>query len=71
MIVRKNVADNNFLFFVGAAAFRGQDTLKNMRETIEAHVHDSKNTMFQQAVDVMLNQLSGLRVCYILSYVIL
>lgn len=66
MVVQKNVVDNNFLFFVGAAAFRGQDSLKNMRETIQAHVHNSKNTMFQQAVDVMLDQLSDLMVCHIL-----
>lgn len=66
MIVQKNVVDDNFLFFAGAAAFRGQDTLNNMRETIEEHVHNSKNTMFQQAADEMLVQLSGLRVCHIL-----
>lgn len=66
MIVQKNVVDDNFLFFAGAAEFRGQDTLKNMRETIEAHVHNSKNTMFQKAADVMLKQLSDLRVCHIL-----
>ncbi|XP_044037081.1 nuclear GTPase SLIP-GC-like isoform X3 [Siniperca chuatsi] len=44
-----------------AAEIRGQDSLKNMRDTIEKHVHDSKNTMFEQAKDVMLNQLRCLK----------
>ncbi|XP_044037089.1 nuclear GTPase SLIP-GC-like isoform X3 [Siniperca chuatsi] len=50
-----------FCFIVEAAGFRGQDSLKNMRDTIEKHVHDSKNTMFEQAKDVMLNQLRCLK----------
>uniref|UniRef100_A0A8P4KFZ6 Dynamin N-terminal domain-containing protein n=1 Tax=Dicentrarchus labrax TaxID=13489 RepID=A0A8P4KFZ6_DICLA len=44
-----------------AADFRGQGSVKNMRDTIEKHVYDSKNIMFQQAKDKMLNQLTKLK----------
>ncbi|XP_027140963.1 nuclear GTPase SLIP-GC isoform X2 [Larimichthys crocea] len=44
-----------------AATFTGQDTLKNMRETIEQHVNGLKNIMFQQAKDEMLTQLRLLK----------
>uniref|UniRef100_A0A8P4G836 Dynamin N-terminal domain-containing protein n=1 Tax=Dicentrarchus labrax TaxID=13489 RepID=A0A8P4G836_DICLA len=44
-----------------AADFKGKDSLKNMRDTIEKHVHDSKNIMFQQAKNEMLNQLRDLK----------
>ncbi|XP_051243556.1 nuclear GTPase SLIP-GC-like isoform X31 [Dicentrarchus labrax] len=44
-----------------AAIFTGPGSLKNMRDTIEKHVHDSKNIMFQQAKDKMLNQLRWLK----------
>ncbi|KAF3700184.1 Nuclear GTPase SLIP-GC [Channa argus] len=43
-----------------AVEFRGPDKLKNMRDTIELHVHDLKNVMFEKAKDVMLNHLMKL-----------
>ncbi|XP_023204882.1 nuclear GTPase SLIP-GC-like isoform X1 [Xiphophorus maculatus] len=43
-----------------AAAFTGTGTLQNMRETIENHVHGSKNTMFENAKRVMMNHLHNL-----------
>ncbi|XP_014861719.1 PREDICTED: nuclear GTPase SLIP-GC-like isoform X1 [Poecilia mexicana] len=45
-----------------AAACTGRGTLQNMRETIENHVHRSKNTMFEDAKKVMMNQLQNLMV---------
>ncbi|XP_050923038.1 uncharacterized protein LOC108886319 isoform X2 [Lates calcarifer] len=47
--------------YTKAAKFRGQDTLKNMRDTIEKHVHDSKDTMFDMAKNEMLRQLDELK----------
>ncbi|KAM8723458.1 nuclear GTPase SLIP-GC-like isoform 2-T2 [Acanthopagrus schlegelii] len=44
-----------------AAGFREKDSLKNMRNTIEQHVHSSKNSMFKQAKDTMLGQLRSLK----------
>ncbi|XP_030591491.1 nuclear GTPase SLIP-GC-like isoform X2 [Archocentrus centrarchus] len=44
-----------------AAAFRGKDSLKNMRETIERHVH-SKKDMFELAKNTMLEKLHNLMV---------
>ncbi|KAK2833466.1 hypothetical protein Q5P01_017355 [Channa striata] len=43
-----------------AADFRGPDKLKNMRNTVELHVCDLKNVMFEQAKEVMLNHLMKL-----------
>ncbi|KAK2833465.1 hypothetical protein Q5P01_017354 [Channa striata] len=43
-----------------AADFRGPDKLKNMRNTVELHVHDLKNVMFEHAKEVMLNHLMKL-----------
>ncbi|KAL7378256.1 hypothetical protein ABVT39_010947 [Epinephelus coioides] len=43
-----------------AAGFKGQDMLKNIRSTIENHVRDSKDIMFQRAKKVMLEQLDNL-----------
>ncbi|TDH02908.1 hypothetical protein EPR50_G00157490 [Perca flavescens] len=43
-----------------AAEFRGEGSLKNMRETIEKHVRDAKNIMFERAKDEMTNQLRDL-----------
>ncbi|KAM4531809.1 nuclear GTPase SLIP-GC-like isoform 2-T3 [Odontesthes bonariensis] len=40
-----------------AAGFCGKDSLLNMRHTIERHVQDSKDTMFDKAGQVMLNLL--------------
>ncbi|XP_045889129.1 nuclear GTPase SLIP-GC-like [Micropterus dolomieu] len=47
--------------YIKAAEFRGPGTLKNMRDTIEKHICDSKNTMFKQAKDVMLSKLRHLK----------
>ncbi|XP_026181788.1 nuclear GTPase SLIP-GC-like isoform X1 [Mastacembelus armatus] len=44
-----------------AAAFRGKGTLGNMRETLEKHVHDEKNRMFERAKAVMLFHLNKLK----------
>nr|XP_033500421.1 nuclear GTPase SLIP-GC-like isoform X1 [Epinephelus lanceolatus] len=43
-----------------AAEIRGRHSLKNMRSTIENHVRDSKDIMFQRAKNVMLEQLENL-----------
>ncbi|KAI4822892.1 hypothetical protein KUCAC02_008413 [Chaenocephalus aceratus] len=43
-----------------AKEIRGEGSLKNMRETIEMHVHGSKNVMFAQAKDAMMKQLTDL-----------
>ncbi|KAI4822893.1 hypothetical protein KUCAC02_008414 [Chaenocephalus aceratus] len=43
-----------------AKRFGGPGILKNMRETIETHVHDSKDVMFAQAKDAMIKQLRDL-----------
>ncbi|XP_047428431.1 nuclear GTPase SLIP-GC-like [Mugil cephalus] len=39
----------------------GKPTLKNMRDTIEKHVQDSKDVIFDRAKDAMLNQLNQLK----------
>ncbi|XP_022608136.1 nuclear GTPase SLIP-GC-like isoform X2 [Seriola dumerili] len=44
-----------------AAEFRGQGSLEKMRYTIERHVLESKDTMFDQAKDHMLMQLNDLK----------
>ncbi|KAF3846361.1 hypothetical protein F7725_003439 [Dissostichus mawsoni] len=43
-----------------AKEIRGDGSLKNMRETIEMHVHGSKDVMFAQAKDAMMKQLRKL-----------
>ncbi|MEQ2162592.1 hypothetical protein GOODEAATRI_021371, partial [Goodea atripinnis] len=43
-----------------AAGFSGTGLLQNMRNTIERHVHESKDTMFERAKYVMLGQLLSL-----------
>ncbi|XP_015224690.1 PREDICTED: nuclear GTPase SLIP-GC-like [Cyprinodon variegatus] len=50
-----------------AAGFSGTGSLQNMRETIERHVHKSKDILFEKAKDEMLDLHSSLRVCYILK----
>ncbi|KAG7242908.1 hypothetical protein INR49_018163 [Caranx melampygus] len=45
-----------------AATFSGPGVLKNMRDTIEWHIYDSKNIMFEQAKDVFLLHLNSLKV---------
>nr|XP_033501215.1 nuclear GTPase SLIP-GC-like [Epinephelus lanceolatus] len=47
-----------------AAEIRGGGSLKNMRSTIENHVRDSKDIMFQRAKNVMLEQLENLMVLH-------
>ncbi|GAA6229171.1 nuclear GTPase SLIP-GC-like [Lates japonicus] len=49
-----------------AAEFNGTGRLNNMRYTIEKHVHDSKNVMYELAKDVMLIHLNDLKM-YILE----
>ncbi|XP_061565883.1 LOW QUALITY PROTEIN: nuclear GTPase SLIP-GC-like [Cololabis saira] len=44
-----------------AAGFTGKGSLDNMRETIVRHMHESKNSMFDQAKDEMMNQLKYLK----------
>ena len=70
MFMLQNVYVNMFLFYVGAKEIRGEGTLKNMRETIEMHVHGSKDVMFAQAKDAMMKQLRDLMVCHILYFVL-
>ncbi|KAK2833467.1 hypothetical protein Q5P01_017356 [Channa striata] len=43
-----------------AAKITGTDKLKYTRNTIEMHVHNVKNVMFEQAKEVMLNNLTKL-----------
>ncbi|XP_030263097.1 nuclear GTPase SLIP-GC-like isoform X2 [Sparus aurata] len=43
-----------------AAGFKGEDTLKNMKETIMKHVLSSKDIMFEQAKEEMLSRLRDL-----------
>ncbi|KAK2833470.1 hypothetical protein Q5P01_017359 [Channa striata] len=45
--------------YIEAAGFK-KDKLKNMRDTLEKHIHVSKNVMFEQAKNVMLHQLNAL-----------
>ncbi|XP_049926287.1 nuclear GTPase SLIP-GC-like [Epinephelus moara] len=45
-----------------AAEISGAGMLNNMRSTIEKHVRDSKDIMFQRAKDAMLEQLRNLMV---------
>ncbi|XP_070778951.1 nuclear GTPase SLIP-GC-like [Enoplosus armatus] len=44
-----------------AKTFRGKGSQEKMRDTIETHVYDSKNTMFEKAKDAMLSQLGRLK----------
>ncbi|KAM7386879.1 hypothetical protein PAMA_009485 [Pampus argenteus] len=46
--------------YTEAATHFGQDTLKNMRDTVERHVHNSKDTMFELAKDTMLAKMRRL-----------
>ena len=59
------------LFIAEAAGFKGKDSLKNMRDTIKQHVYSLKNTMFEQAKDEMLGRLRKLKVCLMLSNLIM
>ena len=61
---------NMFLFYVEAKRIGGKGSLNKMRETIEEHVHLSKDVMFAQAKDAMTTQLRYLTVCHILYFVI-
>ncbi|XP_036004526.1 nuclear GTPase SLIP-GC [Fundulus heteroclitus] len=44
-----------------AAGFSGSGMLEKMRETLTKHVHESKDTMFMKAKDVMMNHFQSLR----------
>ncbi|XP_005454936.1 nuclear GTPase SLIP-GC-like isoform X2 [Oreochromis niloticus] len=56
----ETIKDNMKKCYREAAAFEGRGTLKKMRHTIERHVH-SKKCMFEEAKNVMLEQLSDLK----------
>ncbi|XP_013129755.1 nuclear GTPase SLIP-GC isoform X1 [Oreochromis niloticus] len=56
----ETIKDNMKECYKEAAAFTGKGTLKNMRDTIERHVH-SKMDMFEEAKYVMLEQLNDLK----------
>ncbi|XP_039906143.1 nuclear GTPase SLIP-GC-like isoform X4 [Simochromis diagramma] len=56
----ETIKDNMKKCYREAAAFEGRGTLKKMRHTIERHVH-SKKYMFEEAKNVMLEQLSDLK----------
>ncbi|KAM6904707.1 nuclear GTPase SLIP-GC-like [Xenentodon cancila] len=55
-----NIEGNMQQRYDRAAEFRGTGSLQNMRETIMRHVIESKNIMFDQVKDEMLNQLKSL-----------
>ncbi|XP_047428428.1 nuclear GTPase SLIP-GC-like isoform X2 [Mugil cephalus] len=44
-----------------AASYKGDDTLKNMKEALQSHVRDSKSRMFDNAKTNMLEQLDQLK----------
>ncbi|KAM4531752.1 nuclear GTPase SLIP-GC-like isoform 2-T2 [Odontesthes bonariensis] len=46
--------------YENATEFKGKDSLQNMRDTIVRHVYESKNSMFDRAKTVMLNELKEL-----------
>ncbi|XP_049418342.1 nuclear GTPase SLIP-GC-like [Epinephelus fuscoguttatus] len=56
----ETIKENMLKCYKKAAGFKGQDMLKNMRNTIENHVRQSKDVMFQRAKNVMLEQLENL-----------
>ncbi|XP_039467409.1 nuclear GTPase SLIP-GC-like isoform X2 [Oreochromis aureus] len=56
----ETIKDNMKECYKEAATFTGKGTLKNMRDTIERHVH-SKMDMFEEAKNVMLEQLNDLK----------
>ncbi|XP_035763944.1 nuclear GTPase SLIP-GC-like [Neolamprologus brichardi] len=56
----ETIKDNMKECYKEAAAFTGKGTLKNMRDTIERHVH-SKMDMFEEAKNVMLELLNDLK----------
>ncbi|KAL3987086.1 F-box protein 15 [Sarotherodon galilaeus] len=56
----ETIKDNMKKCYREAAAFEGRGTLKKMRHTTERHVH-SKKCMFEEAKNVMLEQLSDLK----------
>ncbi|KAM4531392.1 uncharacterized protein PAE49_023605 [Odontesthes bonariensis] len=56
----ENQNQNDNPLFLEAAEFKGKDSLQNMRDTIVRHVYESKNSMFDRAKTVMLNELKEL-----------
>ncbi|XP_015260229.1 PREDICTED: nuclear GTPase SLIP-GC-like [Cyprinodon variegatus] len=61
----KTAEENLKKCYEEAAGFSGTGLLQNMRETIERHVHKSKNILFEKAKDEMLDLHSSMAVCYI------
>ncbi|XP_008286237.1 nuclear GTPase SLIP-GC-like [Stegastes partitus] len=57
----ETIEENMQKCYEKAAAFSGGEPLKNMRETIEQHVRDSKDTMFEEAKAAMLEKLDDLK----------
>ncbi|XP_060946449.1 nuclear GTPase SLIP-GC-like [Limanda limanda] len=55
------IEDNMQKCYTDAAEFKGVGSMEKMRSTINDHVHDQKDTMFQMAKDNMLGQLNELR----------
>lgn len=51
------------LFDAAAAGYSGPGMLEKMRETVSRYVHESKDTMFAEAKNVMMNHLLSLKVC--------
>ncbi|XP_034448057.1 nuclear GTPase SLIP-GC-like isoform X1 [Hippoglossus hippoglossus] len=55
------IEENMQKCYTDAATITGTGSLENMRRTIQDHVHDKKDTMFQMAKDNMLKQLKELK----------
>ncbi|XP_047428425.1 nuclear GTPase SLIP-GC-like [Mugil cephalus] len=62
----KKIEENMQKCYDKAYAFTGKGSLKKMRETIQRHVYNSKNVMFDQAKDAHLNLLKQLKI-YVLK----
>ncbi|XP_051814153.1 nuclear GTPase SLIP-GC-like, partial [Acanthochromis polyacanthus] len=55
------IKENMLDCYKKAAAFSGKDTPANMRMTIERHLRDSKDTMFEEAKAAMLKKMKDLK----------
>ncbi|KAM4535918.1 nuclear GTPase SLIP-GC-like isoform 6-T7 [Fundulus diaphanus] len=62
IILTKTVEETMAECYKRAAQFHGKNTLQNIKEKIQKHVHNFKNSMFEKAKDVMLEQLLKLMV---------
>ncbi|XP_029913405.1 nuclear GTPase SLIP-GC-like isoform X3 [Myripristis murdjan] len=56
----RSIQDSMKPCYKNAAEIHGKDSLKNMRDTIKNHLHESKDIMFDQAKDHMLTRLRNL-----------